>query len=62
MYKIFKTGDSVIYKMANQQMTIDYLTKTGQYNCRWYEGMILKEATFNPNDLEFRTRNNKENS
>ncbi|GEO02358.1 hypothetical protein AAE02nite_00220 [Adhaeribacter aerolatus] len=56
MPKNFKTGDSVISKSGNKMMTVDYLTKTGLYNCRWYEGMTLKEAAFNPQDLVLKDR------
>jgi uncharacterized protein YodC (DUF2158 family) len=56
MLKSFKTGDSVVLKSGNKMMTVDYLTKTGLYSCRWYEGMTLKEAVFNPEDLLLKDR------
>ncbi|MGV3585762.1 MAG: DUF2158 domain-containing protein [Adhaeribacter sp.] len=56
MLKNFKTGDSVILKSGNKIMTVDYQTKTGLYSCRWYEGMTLKEAAFNPEDLLLKNR------
>ena len=37
-------------------MTINYQTKTGFYNCRWYEGTALQEAEFDPEDLTFKDR------
>ena len=58
MPKNFKTGDSVVLKSGNKIMTVDYLNKTGLYSCRWYEGMILKEGAFNPEDLLLKNRKN----
>ena len=56
MPKLFKTGDSVVSKEGSKIMTIDYRTKTGLYNCRWYEGMDLKEAAFSPENLLLKNR------
>lgn len=56
MPKTFKTGDTVVFKTSSKIMTIDYRTKTGLYNCRWFEGMAVKEAAFAPEDLVLRNR------
>ncbi len=56
MIKTFKTGDSVVNKASSKIMTINYRTKNGLYNCRWYEGMTLQEAEFDPANLVLRDR------
>ncbi len=56
MSKVFKTGDKVIHPSHSHTMTVDYLTKSGEYNCKWHEEGVLKEGDFKAASLSIKDR------
>ncbi|WP_026464580.1 DUF2158 domain-containing protein [Adhaeribacter aquaticus] len=54
MINTFKIGDMVTTKTGTQTMTVDFLTKNGEYNCKWHEEGVLREGEFKPDVLELK--------